>query len=281
LHQAALALSKQADCRWCLTGTPVNNSLDDYGALLSFIETPDLSQKRSFDFWIANPLKSARPQEQKRGHDRLQDLARATCLRRTISQLVEHGSVRFERPVERTEYVELNRDEQNVYNFFKDRTVEIVSGLNKGKAKMKGDDNILCLINFLRLICNYGEFMLPDRAKEAWQAQESASIDWQMMQQLQRQCSRCGRLIPTSSRSISALHCDYQLCQKCDRGIAERDDEERAEMMSSCLACPQSNREGIASLRRRSEKAKALVQNILDDQRKSDLEGHHSTPQKR
>lgn len=83
LHQSALTISKRAHCRWCLTGTPIHNSLDDYGALLGFLQAPKLSEKRDFDKLIVQHMKD-KPQD---GLARLQDLVRATCLRRTISGL--------------------------------------------------------------------------------------------------------------------------------------------------------------------------------------------------
>ncbi|KAF2191078.1 hypothetical protein K469DRAFT_746516 [Zopfia rhizophila CBS 207.26] len=68
IFKAACAIDSRY--RWCLTGTPIHNSLDDYGALLSFIRVPPFTEKTMFDFWITSPIRHARPYSMRR----LQDL---------------------------------------------------------------------------------------------------------------------------------------------------------------------------------------------------------------
>jgi SNF2 family DNA or RNA helicase len=73
------ACSIKSYYRWCLTGTPIHNSLDDYGALLSFLSVPGFTEKVMFENWIAKPIKENKSE----GYTRLQTLVRSTCLRRT------------------------------------------------------------------------------------------------------------------------------------------------------------------------------------------------------
>ncbi|UKZ70767.1 uncharacterized protein TrAtP1_011737 [Trichoderma atroviride] len=47
----------QAWRRWCLTGTPIHNSIDDFAALLSFVHVPLFMNKKIFDFWITTQIK--------------------------------------------------------------------------------------------------------------------------------------------------------------------------------------------------------------------------------
>ncbi|SPO06912.1 uncharacterized protein DNG_09606 [Cephalotrichum gorgonifer] len=166
LHRAALAISKLAHCHWCLTGTPIHNSLDDYGALLAFIQAPKISEKRDFVRLIVKPMED----ENRRGLSRLQDLVNATCLRRTISSLGT-AALQLAPLDEKIEWLDLGRDNE-LYTFFKRKAASVASGFGKQRAgntgKDKGGENILSLLNFLRQICDYGERMLPVKALESW-----------------------------------------------------------------------------------------------------------------
>ncbi|KAF2807331.1 uncharacterized protein BDZ99DRAFT_447702 [Mytilinidion resinicola] len=55
--QAVTSLSAQH--RWCLTGTPIQNTLEDLGALVSFLKVPIMEQAPTFRKFIMNPINSA------------------------------------------------------------------------------------------------------------------------------------------------------------------------------------------------------------------------------
>ncbi|KAK9423111.1 hypothetical protein SUNI508_04405 [Seiridium unicorne] len=156
----------QARYRWCLTGTPIHNSLDDYGALLSFLRIPSFVEKQ-FDYWIAQPLKKQTPQSL----ERLQDLVKATCLRRRKSAM----GVSFQLPqrVERVESVTLRQDERGLYTFFEAKLGAIlqestVSSLqDTRKPETTKTLGVLTFITFLRRICDHGTDLLPTPAIEA------------------------------------------------------------------------------------------------------------------
>ncbi|RYP91270.1 hypothetical protein DL770_002588 [Monosporascus sp. CRB-9-2] len=186
--QAACAI--KARYRWCLTGTPIHNSLDDYGALLSFIGVPSLAEKAQFDFWITSALKDQTP----RYMQRLRDLIRATCLRRTKGTLPVSSTL--PKPVEKVEPVVLHGDDRVLYEFFKNQAASLAANFTQKKppgAEVigSGRNNILSLINFLRLICNHGEQLLPTAALRAWKARDATSIDWGMMQSPRKRCDLC------------------------------------------------------------------------------------------
>ena len=172
IHKAALKVMSKS--RWCLTGTPIHNSLDDFGALLSFIGVPLLWEKSQFDVWITAPIK------QKRLHSFsiLGDLVRATCLRRTKNMV--QGSLKLPQRIDRIIEIELHEADRVLYSFFRDRTAKTAAGL-AGRSLSKANEgksaNVLTLINFLRLICNSGEDLLPQAALDAWRAKDSTSVD--------------------------------------------------------------------------------------------------------
>ncbi|KAI9708611.1 MAG: hypothetical protein M1820_003829 [Bogoriella megaspora] len=183
LFKAACAVDSRF--RWCLTGTPIHNSLDDFGALLSFIRVPSLTVKSMFDFWVATAFRQEKPDSLRR----LQDLIKATCLRRT--KKIIGKSLELPCRFERTEIIELDGSDRDLYKFFKDKTAAVAAGLaaqNVHKSKLDGteESNIISLINVLRLICDHGRDLLPRSALAAWEARGQASVDWQSMQNWRR-----------------------------------------------------------------------------------------------
>jgi SNF2 family DNA or RNA helicase len=169
------ACSIKSTYRWCLTGTPIHNTLDDYGALLSFLRTPDLTERPAFDRHVTKPIQG----KKKEGFSTLQALVRTTCLRRTKESI--GVALNLPSREERTVDVPLLQKDQGLYDFFKKRTVDIVSGTTKinGAAPLERtkDSNVLSLLNFLRLICNHGRELLPDSAIAIWNNRDRTLTD--------------------------------------------------------------------------------------------------------
>ncbi|KAH7009780.1 SNF2 family N-terminal domain-containing protein [Ilyonectria destructans] len=183
----------KAISRWCLTGTPIRNSLTDYFSLISFIRVPQFCEKSQFEFWIHSPIKKKQPQ----CFDALGDLIRATCIRRTKESC--GLTLNLPSKTEVIEQVELDPDDQDLYNFFRDRTAKIAAGLSEDKTGQnrrvpgrKRGRNILTLINFLRRICNHGQEMLPPSALQSWREKDN-NVDWGMMLLVGDSCEACGQ----------------------------------------------------------------------------------------
>ncbi|KAF5860074.1 hypothetical protein ETB97_002035 [Aspergillus alliaceus] len=82
-HRAVVELT--AKSRWCLSGTPIQNSLTNLGSLLAFIQLKPFHDPRNFGHWIANPF-GARETKRK-AIERLTLLLEAICLRQTIEMV--------------------------------------------------------------------------------------------------------------------------------------------------------------------------------------------------
>ncbi|KAI1119112.1 SNF2 family N-terminal domain-containing protein [Nemania sp. NC0429] len=198
--------------RWCLTGTPIHNSLDDYGALLSFVRVFPFTQRSNFNFWIVKPLEEKHP----RSTERLQTLVRATCLRRTKEKTLSLDELRLPPVSEKIENVQLHKDDQDLYDAIKTRCAEVAAGLDeqpesnsstKNKAK-----NILSIINALRLICDHGEQLLPSTMKPYGQKKSGPISGRRVGESLATKCSICKGEIYSA---ISTVDREDPICTSC------------------------------------------------------------------
>mgnify|MGYP002803377023 FL=1 len=74
----------EAECKWCLTGTPIQNSAEDLYALARFLKLEPFDHFDWFNRTILRPLKN----RDVVGFERLQVVLRSWCLRRTKDQRI-------------------------------------------------------------------------------------------------------------------------------------------------------------------------------------------------
>ncbi|KAF4995234.1 hypothetical protein FGRMN_5265 [Fusarium graminum] len=252
-HLATIAISRLSEARWCLTGTPIHNSLDNYGALLSFLQVPILNEKKEFDRFITVPF----TKNQSHALDRLRDLVRATSLRRTM---IHNGeSLGLQPVVESISWIDMNFENAAMYRFFQEKSFQIAKRKHvakKTKNKLPaitGDTNILSLILFLRLICNYGKALLPKSAIRAWNERDM----------------KCNKSLAQSS-DHETLFCGHMICSTCqhpDREDTISDDEGFGE----CQLCQaSSSKDDVLSVSTYSPKVESLISNLRSQKRSSD-----------
>src|ERR1700685_4020015 len=87
--RAVASLSGQI--RWCLTGTPIQNKLEDLAALVQFIRVPGLSTSNSFKVHCIAPVKEKGSQ----GFNNIRTLLQCICIRRTqdLLNLPDHQKI--------------------------------------------------------------------------------------------------------------------------------------------------------------------------------------------
>ncbi|KAL8985037.1 MAG: hypothetical protein Q9177_004540 [Variospora cf. flavescens] len=151
--QAVCALSAQR--RWAITGTPVQNRLDDLGALIKFLRIKPFSDRGGFSQYILTPFKMADPEIL----PKLRLLVDGITLRRLKD--------RIDLPDRRDEIVRLkfSAEEEKLYEWFakdSDRQMRIIASEQRKSLAGKTYAHVLRAILRLRLICAHGRELLSE-----------------------------------------------------------------------------------------------------------------------
>jgi SWI/SNF-related matrix-associated actin-dependent regulator of chromatin subfamily A3 len=140
-----------SDRRLCLTGTPLQNKVDDIFALIKFLRLSPFDEKATWTQLIGVPIKYNQPI----GLKRLQTIMKILALRRTKETKGPDGMPILSLPsrTDRMVLLKLQKEEQTVYDsFFGELQAEF---MNMAKADvMKNYVNILQKMSCLRQICD-------------------------------------------------------------------------------------------------------------------------------
>ncbi|EMD41937.1 hypothetical protein CERSUDRAFT_129183 [Gelatoporia subvermispora B] len=146
-----------ADRRLCLTGTPVQNKLDDVYALIKFLRLSPLDDKSVWTEYIGTPVKYGQPL----GVARLQTIMKCITLRRTKESKAEDGTRILSLPPRRDElrYLKFDAQEQAIYDQFFTESKAEFNELSHKNEVMKNYVGILQKILRLRQICDHFELV--------------------------------------------------------------------------------------------------------------------------
>ncbi len=156
-NQSKAACSMPGQRRWAVTGTPVQNRLEDLGALFNFIRLSPFDSAHGFNSFILHPFKNADPEVV----PKLQLLVSTVTIRRTKE------IIKGEVPVKNDYVIKLpfSKSERQLHDWFEQDTQRKVNAVTQGE-KMGGHSyaRILTAILNLRLICAHGRDLLSEEA---------------------------------------------------------------------------------------------------------------------
>jgi SWI/SNF-related matrix-associated actin-dependent regulator of chromatin subfamily A3 len=135
-----------AHIRWCLTGTPIQNSLDDLGALLKFLRVPIFKEIQIFRKHIILPTKSKGPGR----FSHLRRLMESVCLRRTRAVLG------LPEPSTETIALSLSPAEVDAYSSLLESCRRAIDMATSGRNTRKANQIMLEALLRARLLCNNG-----------------------------------------------------------------------------------------------------------------------------
>ena len=183
-------LNLRTERKWCISGTPVQNSLDDMFSLTEFLGFYPVENRLSARRWILDPL-GARDED---AIENLRLLITSITLRR--SQDSERNGMRSEHEVT----VILSPAERELYNSIR----------SKARTCLSPHDRFSCILR-MRKLCSHGL-----RGRSQPQRDENAATAQKIDHGLSV-CHKCGEdLSPILSlSSTSKLSKALQLCFEC------------------------------------------------------------------
>ena len=192
--------SLHAQRRWCLTATPIQNKLEDLGALVQFLKIEPFdgaSSKAAYQRYIIEPL-SSRSQD---ACQNLRVLLQGICLRRANQGFMPAG----------TKYVlnalTMSLEERQRYNMILAQAKNDLEMRVNGTTNIQKYARLFTALTKLRGLCNFGSDDLHgDRNGDVPLVSDSADAS----------CDLCGR-----SDSLDLLKED-DFCPVCSRPLTPR-----------------------------------------------------------
>jgi SWI/SNF-related matrix-associated actin-dependent regulator of chromatin subfamily A3 len=217
----------RAFIRWCLTGTPIQNTLDDLGSLVSFLKVPILNEAAQFRRHITRRTRLASSSMQP-DYENLRLLLGSICLRRNKSLLP------FSQPVECIEEVKFSHGERQAYHRLGSTWREAIDLAVSGHKSKEAHQTVLEALLRMRIYCNNGDFFGDDSADTWTEPEELGSLLQQRGETVCHYCScdvlSFGNVADSSSGVITVCHC--VVCGDC---VGRYEEETRKECV--CPIC--------------------------------------------
>ncbi|KAJ2873317.1 hypothetical protein GGH93_003301, partial [Coemansia aciculifera] len=173
------AYSLTTDRRWCLTGTPIQNRLDDLFSLLRFLHAAPINNWRVWLTYFGAPFhENIRGrtdvenefEEHNIGANRVQRLMQSICLRRMKQQIdkkTNRTMIELPPKFEVVRWLELAEGERRLYQMAEDIARNKYQNMSRSGTVLKNYMSILQIILRLRQLCTHPKLWSEDKWKEA------------------------------------------------------------------------------------------------------------------
>lgn len=210
LHRTVAEIAARS--RWCLTGTPVQNRLEDIGSLLAFLRLKPFHNLSNFKKSIAFPFEEGGNRRQL-AIERFTLLLDSICLRRTKDLLHlpdQQNSVRN---------ISMSPEERLQY----DQTSRIMFRAVSNQAERFDQNSTLGMFQIqlqLRTLCNHGTWQQPFswNRRKLHLLDEREAVEASLGRDGEATCSACRQSLPlfgTGSDFRRYANCRHILCSEC------------------------------------------------------------------
>ncbi|KAG0207786.1 hypothetical protein BGX33_006640 [Mortierella sp. NVP41] len=244
--KASLAAAAIASTyRWCLTGTPIQNSVDELYSLIRFLNIRPYCDWDEFRNKISTPMKKT--QQYGPAMQRVQALLKAVCLRRTKTCMVD-GKPILNLPDRNVEIVHapFSADEHAFYQALETRTRERFNAYVKAGTVMKNYSNILLLLLRLRQACCHPHLIkdfekaTDEDAPQGQKAHVDTLLDSLLEDIIRRLIANgegnweCPICMDVSDESVIMSACGHVYCRACITDFLTRQEEEEDRKCPEC-----------------------------------------------
>lgn len=187
-------INLQTERRWCLTGTPVHNDLNDLFTLTEFLRFHPVENRQNARRWVLDPLET----KEDYAIENLRLLVGTVALRRSRNSEMKH--VRSDVEVA----VTLSHTERQQYDSIRTRARNIVASVEKTTPA----HNLLSCILQMRQVCSHG---LHERGSRPEPADARVPVSSNTV------CSKCLELLPGDLIHNSSLaeSGESRYCPEC------------------------------------------------------------------
>ncbi|KAM0421486.1 hypothetical protein ACHAPT_010659 [Fusarium lateritium] len=203
--------SLEANSRWCLTGTPIQNKLADIGTLFSFIRADSIKEPAVFRKYIENAYEQTADDPEK-VKKLLVLLLQALCLRRTRHVLHLPSTLPV---IRRLDFTKEERDQYEntksiLLRTIKNRVGEIENSSKFGLFQMRLQ---------LRILCNHGTYQKQFSWHRRSLLDEKEAIIGSSGRNSEISCSGCQGAMPILGSNWAQGRfedqCAHTLCSEC------------------------------------------------------------------
>lgn len=263
-----------ARSRWCLTGTPIQNRLEDIGSLFAFLRISPFHSLAVFRKHVVLPFEEG-GSRRRLAVEHFTRLLDSLCLRQTkdLLQLPEQRN--------RTRIIEFSQPERTQYEHTQNTMFRAISNQN-GMFDAKSTLGMFQVRLQLRIMCNHGTWQQPFSwsRRKLHMIDEREALEGALGQEGEITCSACRQTMPLLS--VGSMfrryteHCRHVLCLEC-LGYSMLEDQEKfptacplcAPLWGSSAHAFRSQEEPQEDLYFRGEghssKMEALVTDVLED----------------
>ncbi|KAI9183819.1 hypothetical protein H9P43_002871 [Blastocladiella emersonii ATCC 22665] len=223
-----------AERKWVLSGTPLQNKLEDLYSLFNFLEFFPFDRLEIWKATFERPIKNGNAE----ALERFKLLMRTVCLRRTkIMQLAGKPILKLPEIKHHVHKVPFAPEERTLYDRWEAKTrlalEEITQSMNDREAGIRPSGpppvhnlgHMLKYLTRLRQICNHR--ILAEKEKKVRHAGAAAVLSL-LRENATEDCPMC--LNPMTGPSITA--CGHWFCLECITGVVEQTSQ-----------CPQCRKE--------------------------------------
>ncbi|XP_062184169.1 helicase-like transcription factor CHR28 isoform X2 [Phragmites australis] len=209
-----------AERRWCLSGTPIQNKIDDLYSYFCFLKYEPYSEFSSFSDMIKNPISK----DPVRGYKKLQAILRIVLLRRTKETLID-GEPIIKLPPKTIQLskIDFTQDERAFYLTLEEGSRQKFKAYDAAGTIKENYANILVLLLRLRQACDHPLLLkgqksdLIDNGSVERAKQLPKETVTNLLEKLERDSAICSICSDPPEDAVVAT-CGHVFCYQCVYG---------------------------------------------------------------